>query len=197
MRPDYRSVILDNVPEGCADALDVGCGLGGLARRLHAVVPNVTGIDKDRKSIEYARAHADGVEYLHGDFLAWPFAPGSFDLITAMAALHHMDAAATLSRMRRLLRPGGVLVVIGLARGGTPVDLALTVPAWIGVRWHRLVGSGAAEPAGYSAPTCWPPPAGYRHMRRLAQRLLPGVRYRRHLYWRYSLVWAKPTEPGI
>ena len=27
-----------------------------------------------------------------------------------------------------------------------------------------------------------------------ARRLLPGVRYRRHLLWRYSLLWTKPWE---
>ena len=38
----------------------------------------------------------------------------------------------------------------------------------------------------------WPPPLTYRDMRQLADRVLPGARYRRHLYWRYSLVWTKP-----
>jgi hypothetical protein len=28
--------------------------------------------------------------------------------------------------------------------------------------------------------------------RLLATDMLPGVRYRHHLYWRYSLVWTKP-----
>jgi hypothetical protein len=32
----------------------------------------------------------------------------------------------------------------------------------------------------------------YRDVRRLAGRMLPGARYRRHLYWRYSLIWTKP-----
>jgi hypothetical protein len=32
-------------------------------------------------------------------------------------------------------------------------------------------------------------------MHRIAQRQLPGVRYRRHLLWRYSLVWTK--EAGL
>jgi len=27
-----------------------------------------------------------------------------------------------------------------------------------------------------------------------ARRLLPGVRYRRHLLWRYSLLWSKPRS---
>jgi hypothetical protein len=38
----------------------------------------------------------------------------------------------------------------------------------------------------------WPPPLTYRDMRRLATDVLSGARYRHHLYWRYSLVWAKP-----
>ena len=31
-------------------------------------------------------------------------------------------------------------------------------------------------------------------MRRIAAQELPGVRYRRHLLWRYSLVWTKPKR---
>jgi len=38
----------------------------------------------------------------------------------------------------------------------------------------------------HSAPTVWPPPASYADMRRIAAQELPGVRYRRHLLWRYS-----------
>jgi hypothetical protein len=30
-----------------------------------------------------------------------------------------------------------------------------------------------------------------------AERLLPGVRLRRHALWRYSLLWAKPTKSGV
>jgi hypothetical protein len=39
----------------------------------------------------------------------------------------------------------------------------------------------------------WPPPHAYAEVHALAQQALPGVRYRRHLLWRYSLIWAKPT----
>lgn len=45
-----------------------------------------------------------------------PLEPASFDFIASVASLHHMDVAAALVRMRSLLRPGGRLVVIGLAR---------------------------------------------------------------------------------
>ena len=181
-------------------ALDVGCGTGALTRRLRRLVPQVTGIDRDLRSIELARSHpaAHGVNYLHADFLAAPFGPESFDLITAVASLHHMDAAAALERMRELLRPGGVLAVVGLARGVSARDLALLVPAVAGTRLHLLASalgqrrSAGITGDGYKPPVIWPPPMTYRDIRHLAARLLPDSRYRRRLYWRYSLIWTKP-----
>jgi hypothetical protein len=44
-----------------------------------------------------------------------------------------------------------------------------------------------------SAPRLWPPPDSFGETRRLTRRVLPGVRYRRLLLWRYSLVWTKPA----
>jgi 2-polyprenyl-3-methyl-5-hydroxy-6-metoxy-1,4-benzoquinol methylase len=122
----YHRVILEAVPPGCERALDVGCGQGTLTRRLRRVVPQVTGIDRDQRSIDLARANpaAAGIAYVLGDFLAAPFRPGSLDLVTSVASLHHMDAGTALRRMSGLLRPGGVLAVIGLARAR---------PAWCAV----------------------------------------------------------------
>ena len=182
-------MIISRVPAGCGSALDVGCGLGALSRRLRTIVPAVTGIDKDQRSIQIAAAHPDAgdIEYLHADFMTWPLVPASFDLITAMASLHHMDAAVALERMRELLRPGGVLAIVGLARGSTPADVALSVPAaLISARLHRNAGSRRTTANGYAAPICWPPPVSYRQMRQV----LRGTRYRCHLYWRYSLTWC-------
>ena len=198
----YHRVIIDSIPPGCARALDVGCGTGALTRRLRQFVPHVTGVDRDERSIELAGAHpgAEDIGYLLADFLASPFEPESFDLITSIASLHHMDAKAALIRMRDLLRPGGVLAVIGLARGISPAEIVLVVPAAVGNQLHRAAstrqrrGAAGRAAAAYQPPVVWPPPLTYRDTRRLAARLLPGVRYRRRLYWRYSLVWAKPAE---
>ncbi|HKB31727.1 MAG TPA: hypothetical protein VKD26_12945 [Streptosporangiaceae bacterium] len=108
-----------------------------------------------------------------------------------------MDAEAALRRMTDLLRPGGVLAVVGLARGISPADFGRIVPAVIGTRVHgaaapRRRGAAGRPDAPYQPPVIWPPPLTYRDMRRLAARILAGARYRRHLYWRYSLVWTKP-----
>jgi SAM-dependent methyltransferase len=100
----YHRVILDAVPPGCEQALDVGCGTGALTRRLKRLVPHVTGIDRDERSIQLARAHpgAAGIRYLQADFLAASFEPASLDLVTSVASLHHMDARAALRRMSDL-----------------------------------------------------------------------------------------------
>jgi len=187
----YHPVILRAVPGGCERALDAGCGEGTLTRQLRRHVPQVTGIDLDQASIGLAQAHpgAGDIGYLLGDFLTYPFEPQSFDLITSVASLHHMDAATALGRMSGLLRPGGVLAVVGLARARYPADLPLDLAAIIGTHAHQLTKTLWEQPS----PTVWPPPETFKGMRQLANGLLPGARYRRHLLWRYSLVWAKPA----
>ena len=118
-----------------------------------------------------------------------PFAPESFDHIASIAALHHMDAAAALRRMRGLLAPGGTLAIVGLARNRYPADLPFALAGAVGHRVHTL-----SKPCWEdAAPRLWPPPLTYAESRRLAQRVLPGVRYRRRLLFRYSLVWTKPA----
>ena len=195
----YHPVVLGAVPAGAGTALDVGCGTGLLTRRLRQLVPGVTGIDRDERSIELSRSHpgASDISYLLGDFLTWPFEPGSFDFVSAVASLHHMDAEAALGRMGQLLRPGGALAVVGLAKETIPAGLLLSVPAVVGHRAHVVrewlrKGPGAPASRPYRPPIAWPPPMSYREVRDLAGRLLPGAHLHRHLYWRYSLVWTKP-----
>jgi SAM-dependent methyltransferase len=196
----YHRVVLAAVPTGAERALDVGCGTGLLTRHLRALVPRVTGIDRDERSIELSRSHpgASDISYLLGDFLTWPFEPGSFDFVCAVASLHHMDAEAALGRMGQLLRPGGALAIVGLAKETTPAGLLLSVPAVVGHRAHLVAerlreGPRAAGATTYHPPTVWPPPTSYRELHALVGSVLPGARFRRHLYWRYSLAWSKPS----
>lgn len=179
----YHSVILNAIPGSSARALDVGCGDGTLARQLRRLVPQITAID-------LARHHDDGadIEYVLGDFLSYPFEPASFDVIVSVAALHHMDATAALGRMRDLLRAGGTLAIVGLARSEFPADLPFDLAGVVATRFHRLTKTFWE----HSSPTVWPAPETFAETRILVARVLPGARYRRHLLWRYSLTWNKP-----
>jgi SAM-dependent methyltransferase len=184
----YHPLILGAVPNGAQDALDVGCGEGMLARSLRQLVPHVVGVDLDSHSIELARAHEDDVTYVEADVLTHPFPDGSFDFVASVATIHHMDAGKALARLRDLLRPGGTLVVVGLARPSRPADIPPGLAGAVVSRVHRLRKPYWEHPS----PIVWPPPETYADMRRLAASVLPGVQYRRHILWRYSLIWKKP-----
>lgn len=99
-----------------------------------------------------------------------------------------------LRRMRDLLRPGGTLAIVGLARTDLPADLPLVLASVVATHSHKIMRRRvrATAPEAYLSPTRWPPPQTYSEVRDLAARTLPGVRYRRHLLWRYSLTWTKP-----
>jgi SAM-dependent methyltransferase len=185
----YHRVILDAIPSGCRRALDVGCGEGTLTRELRRRIPKVVGIDSDHASIAVARAHpaAGDIEYVEDDALAFELEPASFDLVTAVASLHHMNAEPALLLLRSLLRSGGVLAVIGLARP-SPNDWPLDAAAILPNRARGLRARYWQHPS----PIVWPPPESYASMRQITARVLPGARFRRRLYWRYTLVWVKP-----
>mmetsp|Transcript_21408 Transcript_21408/g.47455 ORF Transcript_21408/g.47455 Transcript_21408/m.47455 type:complete len:296 (+) Transcript_21408:84-971(+) len=97
--------------------LDAGCGGGlisnSLARRGH----NITGIDISVGALDYARdtARAEGLEnarFEMGSLYELPYASHSFDAVVCSDVLEHItDLKSVLRELRRVLRPGGLLLV--------------------------------------------------------------------------------------
>jgi ubiquinone/menaquinone biosynthesis C-methylase UbiE len=187
----YQPVILRAVPPLCGPALDVGSGDGMLACRLAERCTEVTGIDRDHRMIalarEQAQAHSGHVTFVAADFLAYPLTEASFDFVCANTALHHMDFAAALTAMARVLRPGGHLAVIGLASDRSLADFVASAAGVPINLYYRAVYH-----EGNSGAPIKDPDMTWGQVRATAKTLLPGVRYRRHLLWRYSLLWRKP-----
>ncbi|MER5408552.1 class I SAM-dependent methyltransferase [Streptomyces sp. NPDC002769] len=185
--------ILRAVPEGCGDALDVGCGDGLLARKLAVRAKRVTGVDKSPEMIACARDLAAGhpdLAFVEGDFLTADLSAAGHDFICSVTTIHHMDFEAALIRMRELLRPGGTLVVVGLAREASVAEWAAMIAAAPVVRITKLLRR-ARGPEGMPVAA---PQMSYGQVRAAARGLLPGMRYRRHVLRRYSLTWDKPVR---
>ncbi len=118
--------------------LDVGCGPGRLALHIAEVVGaggRVCGIDAAEEMVELAASKAEkaGVEVdfrvaSAGDL---PFEDASFDRVVSTLVYHHLPdevKVASLGEIRRVLAPGGRLVIFDFAPGSGPLP-------------HRLLGA--------------------------------------------------------
>lgn len=99
--------------------LDVGCGGGILCEALRKAGAQVTGLDVASDAIAIAREHADH-EKLDINYVSMPieeFEQGSFDVITCMEMLEHVNnPELVLEHCRRLLKPGGILFLSTISR---------------------------------------------------------------------------------
>lgn len=106
--------ILNKLREVCApDAriLDVGCGGGFLSNELARQGYQVTGVDISPESIRVARRHdkTGTVVYEVADAFKLPYADGSFDALTAMDFLEHVDQPEkVVKEFSRVLKPQGL-----------------------------------------------------------------------------------------
>ena len=93
--------------------LDVGCGAGFLSNELALHQLNVTGVDLSEDSIKVAQRYdsTGKVKYLAADAYNLPFPDQSFDVLTAMDFLEHVDQPAkVIQEFSRVLRPGGLFI---------------------------------------------------------------------------------------
>jgi len=94
--------------------LDAGCGSGPLSAALRAKGAIVTGFDGSPAMLELARQRLGDDAALHVADLSrpLPFADGAFADIVASIVLHYLrDWATPLAELRRLLKPGGRLIL--------------------------------------------------------------------------------------
>ncbi|MFF9016670.1 class I SAM-dependent methyltransferase [Streptomyces sp. NPDC014870] len=191
----YHRWILRQLPRRFECALDVGSGSGDLARLLAGRADAVKAVDSDPTITALAQRLTPAalpVTFSVADAAA-EFPAGSYDVITCVAAIHHMPFAEALTRFRRHVAPGGTLVIVGLSRAQTPVDHLLgivSVPANAAMGWLKNKGRPSPRPASMTAPTR-SASMTFDDIAREAKGILPGVRLRRRLFWRYTLVWNR------
>jgi demethylmenaquinone methyltransferase/2-methoxy-6-polyprenyl-1,4-benzoquinol methylase len=101
-------------------AVDVACGTGALTRDLQALAPEalVVGMDFSQEMLR----RAAGVRRAAADALALPLADASVDVVTIAFGLRNLpEPGQGLLEFRRVLRPGGRLVVCEFSQPVVPV----------------------------------------------------------------------------
>ncbi len=115
MRAVARRLLRDSVARGGA-LLDAGCGTGGFLAWAASTrrFDRLCGVDISVEAVELARMVAPGAELYAAPLDALPFGDEEFDLVVSLDVLQHVHERvldASLAELRRVLCPGGVLLV--------------------------------------------------------------------------------------
>lgn len=100
--------------------LDVACGPGFVGMAFAPHCERVTGIDATdrfvaRANAEAARRKLDNIEFVLGNVEEMAFPAGRFDVAVCRFAFHHFARPEqVLAEMRRVVRPGGALVIVDM-----------------------------------------------------------------------------------
>lgn len=105
--------LFDSLPRG-AKVLDVGCGTGEHLRRAARQGLKPSGIEPAPAMLEFARRNVPDADIRQGVATELPFKIGEFDLVIMVEVLRYLDRTDTqtaLKEARRVLKPGGLLLV--------------------------------------------------------------------------------------
>ncbi len=194
----YHRFLLKHVPQPCQQVLEVGCSSGAFTRHLATRAEQVLALDVSPQMIHLARERSQqytNIEFHIADALSWEFPSDYFDCIISIATLHHVPLEEMLLKMKRALRVNGVLLILDLYQeslagaftslAAIPINLMLKYLNTCRFREPPEVRAAWAEHGKHDT---------YLTLSELRQRchmLLPGVKIRKHVLWRYSLIWKK------
>lgn len=192
----YHKYLLQNIPL-CNSALDIGCGTGSFARLLSARANEVTAIDLSPAMIRHAISLSQGyknIHYLVGDIFEYQ-SSGRYDCIVSIAAMHHL-LPDVLPIIKDLLAPKGVFIVLDLYKPSSLADYLFSLIAVPASIFMRLIKNGRLKRT-HGETAAWDNHAPHddhktlKELQDLLASVLPGSSIRRHLFWRYSMIWVK------
>lgn len=195
----YHDFLLRHVPGHCQTALDIGRGTGAFSRLLADRSDQVVALDLSPQMVRIARERSkdySNIEFQVADATTWEFPLEQFDCVASIATLHHLPIEETLPKMKGALKAGGALMVLDLYEAAgladmltsavaIPVHLVLRLAKSGQLRERREVREAWAE---HGKNDSYPALA---QIHRVCERVLPGARIRKHLLWRYSIIWRR------
>ena len=116
--------------------LDIGCADGTTTRQIKKILPltTITGIDLYKKAIDHAKRKEGKIRFIHGDVHKLPFDDNSFEIVTAIETIEHLDNPnRALTEIYRVLKPNGYLII------GQDTDSLLFRVVWF--VWTKWKGS--------------------------------------------------------
>lgn len=120
---NLADLVIDQIADIRGQVLEVGCGIGGITKRLsRRVAPeNITAINILDDQLEQCRQNVPGARFMFMDAAAMTFPDDHFDSVISVEAAHHFSSRDAFFRgVHRILKPGGYVSICDII--GYPVD---------------------------------------------------------------------------
>ncbi|MEW5868264.1 MAG: class I SAM-dependent methyltransferase [Chloroflexota bacterium] len=195
----YHAFLLKQLPPICHEALEIGCGTGVFSRCLSRRAGHILALDLSPEMIRIAEERSlqyTNIDYQVADVLKWDFPEGYFDCIVSIATLHHLPLEYVLQKMKTALKTNGVLILLDLFKAEGISDLARGMVAVPVSAILRLKNTGRLQEteqvrAAWAEHGVHDTYLPISEARRICNGILPEASVKKHLLWRYSLVWHK------
>jgi len=164
--------------------LDLGSGVGWAARLAlrRGGARTAVALDFARRALDIGRRQTPEACWVRGDGTSLPFPAASFDRVLSFGSFEHFpDLRAGLAELRRILRPGGLAVIVVpnfYVRTEQPMEFRATGGAW--ARMFREAGFEIESVGTDSGPAIFKNGSPVRILLRVALRvasLVPPLRY--------------------
>jgi SAM-dependent methyltransferase len=193
----YHHYLRRHLPTFCENALEIGCGTGEFTRLLAARARSVLAIDLSPQMIRLAQQQSENypnIEYMLGDVMRLPLPAARYDCIVSLATLHHLQLEQALSKIKCALKPDGVLIIHDLVADERFIDRVSSALAYPVSAARRLWKTGRLRsPRGVRE--AWAEHGKgevyltLNEVGEMCRQYLPEAKMRRHLMWRYTVVW--------
>ncbi|MBN2535615.1 MAG: class I SAM-dependent methyltransferase [Spirochaetales bacterium] len=192
----YHNYLLKKL-DYCSLSLDIGCGTGELTRLLCTYSEKVTGIDISREMIHTAlkRNRDKKIEYKNIDAMEYLTSTDrTFGVIISIAAFHHMEERKMLELIKSKLSKKGKLIILDLYKQETLLEYALSFLAMLVNPIMMLIKRGRLFVTKKER-EAWRDHFQYdnyltiKEIKNISREILGKVVVKRHLFWRYSLIY--------
>jgi len=198
----YGNLLLKHVPRDCESALEIGCGTGAFARLMAKRAGLVLALDLSPQMLQIAMERSQdytNIDFRVANVLEWQFPAEQFDCIVSIATLHHLPLEEMLTKMQSALKTNGTLLVLDLFQGEGLPDVLRSALAVLVSATLKLIKTGRVRPSR-AEQAAWAE-HGQRdvyltlsQVRKICADILPGAQVRKHLLWRYSIIWKKTAK---
>lgn len=140
---------------------DLGCGTGNVSELLSPLVKRVIAIDQSQPMIAAAKKRLEGlknIDFVAGELTDLPLKDASVDVAVCMLVLHHIEKPTeALAEMRRIIRPGGVCLIVDMIRHDRAVYRHSMGHRWLGFSEQQIASFLLS--AGFDKPRYVPLPS--------------------------------------